>query len=80
MIELLFLLSITQISDPIIECPAGCYPHTNLDLWKVRFEVENFDMANKGFEHCFRDNCYYFPVYSTSKGLVTFQFDFRWLE
>ncbi len=81
MLELLLLMTITQISEPVIECPAGCYPHTDKDLWKVWFLVENFDprIQNSIFVN-YKDHSDTLPVFTTASEPINFKFTFRWLE
>jgi len=50
-LELLLLMTITQMGEPYIECPSGCYPHTDKDLWAVWYQVENFDPAQNSKTH-----------------------------
>ncbi len=76
MLELLLLMSITQMGDPFIECPAGCYPHTNLDLWGTWYDVKNFDPTKDKLTI----NGNTLPVYTTASGLIDFKFIYRWLE
>ena len=81
MIELLLLLTVTQISEPVIECPAGCYPHTNKDLWNVWFQVENFDprIHDSVFVE-YKGHSATLPVFTSSNDPINFKFAFRWLE
>ena len=76
MIELLLLMMITPSGEPYIECPAGCYPHTNLDLWAEWVEVKNYN-PSQGYI-TFRNQD--IPIYTTAQGLIDFKFVFRWLQ
>ena len=72
MLELLFLLF--PISEPVIECPAGCYPHTNLDLWGQYYQIRNFDTTKDKLII----NNIPLDVISTGR-FIDFQVNFKWL-
>ena len=80
MLELLLLMAITQMGEPYIECPAGCYPHTDKDLWAVWYQVENFNPAQNQISFYYDTSQHSLPVYTTATKLVDFKFVFRWLE
>jgi len=79
-LELLLLMAITQMGEPYIECPAGCYPHTDKDLWAVWYQVENFNPAQNQISFYYDTSQHSLPVYTTATKLVDFKFVFRWLE
>ncbi len=80
MLELLLLMAITQMGEPYIECPAGCYPHTDKDLWAVWYQVENFNPAQNQISFYYDTSQHSLPVYTTATKLVDFKFVFRLLE
>ena len=80
MLELVFLLTITQMGEPYIECPSSCYSHTDKDLWAVWYQVENFDPAQKQISFYYDTIQYSLPVYTTATKPVDFKFVFRWLQ
>jgi len=79
-LELLLLMTITQMGEPYIECPSGCYPHTNKDLWAVWYQVENFNPAQNQISFYYDSIQQSLPVYTTSTKLIDFKFVFRWLQ
>ncbi len=80
MLELLLLMTITQVGEPFIECPSGCYSHTDKDLWAVWYQVEKFNPAQNQISFYYDGNQHSLPVYTSSTKLVDFKFIFRWLE